>query len=130
PRCTPVLALLCVVPASLVRVVAFFFFFLRTRPPPSSTLFPYTTLFRSWSALRATGPFKTNASSMAIAPTTAAVVGAIAMLLAFRSEEHTAELQSLTNLVCRLLLEKKKYAHLSCTPTDSDTLPTTSLVQR
>src|SRR5258706_3441386 len=65
------------------------------RRPPRSTLFPYTTLFRSiYSALEdfrmdiliGTGP------------------GAIRM----RSEEHTSELQSLTNLVCRLLLEKKK----------------------
>src|SRR5438093_7236055 len=68
------------------------------RPPPRSTLFPYTTLFRSpprlsccdsilvagWSIRRVCGSFSS------------------------RSEEHTSELQSLTNLVCRLLLEKKK----------------------
>src|SRR5260370_32044648 len=69
-----------------------FFFFLMIRRPPRSTLFPYTTLFRSarppaswprsrwWSAARVPG----------------------------RSEEHTSELQSHLNLVCRLLLEKKK----------------------
>src|SRR5574337_1945026 len=70
----------------------FFFFFLMIRRPPRSTLFPYTTLFRS-------GP---SAPSPAI---TACVSGVPARS---RSEEHTSELQSPLNLVCRLLLEKKK----------------------
>src|SRR5262249_60877187 len=98
-------------------------FFLIIRRPPSSTLFPYTTLFRSsrawcrtgrrrWSrTLPGSGRFLRPASSwrrarrrrdsrcpfrrrQGLGPT--------------RSEEHTSELQSLTNLVCRLLLEKKK----------------------
>src|SRR5258706_9014865 len=74
------------------------FFFLMIRRPPRSTLFPYTTLFRS-------DP-----------PATARVLrlgfhrGGLSSLCdpCGRSEEHTSELQSLTNLVCRLLLEKKK----------------------
>src|SRR5438093_1882834 len=72
------------------------------RRPPRSTLFPYTTLFRSWycvlcwSVERRWEPHKgTNG-------TPPWPVGST------RSEEHTSELQSLTNLVCRLLLEKKK----------------------
>src|SRR5262249_62048973 len=74
-----------------------FFFFLMIRRPPRSTLFPYTTLFRSFALpgeLRAAIAFVDLAS---FTPMTEA-----------RSEEHTSELQSLTNLVCRLLLEKKK----------------------
>src|SRR6266487_6180479 len=69
----------------------FFFFFLMIRRPPRSTLFPYTTLFRSRS--RADGP----CSNTSRRP------GACR-----RSEEHTSELQSPVHLVCRLLLEKKK----------------------
>src|SRR5438046_7925309 len=66
------------------------------RRPPRSTLFPYTTLFRSYSKReRGTIP---RFDRLAIETTG----------LADRSEEHTSELQSLTNLVCRLLLEKKK----------------------
>src|SRR2546426_5705489 len=74
------------------------------RRPPRSTLFPYTTLFRSG------GPgefFALSAGAFEIAP----VVGKVpALLVAMysRSEEHTSELQSPCNLVCRLLLEKKK----------------------
>src|SRR6266536_5638901 len=68
----------------------FFFFFLMIRRPPRSTLFPYTTLFRSarWS------PRRWPSSWTAPTPV--------------RSEEHTSELQSRVDLVCRLLLEKKK----------------------
>src|SRR5437016_8063008 len=67
------------------------FFFLMIRRPPRSTLFPYTTLFRS----------------LALWPCCAGRVGSRSNLERTRSEEHTSELQSLTNLVCRLLLEKK-----------------------
>src|SRR2546427_4685335 len=67
------------------------------RRPPRSTLFPYTTLFRS---LAPHLPSSARAD-----PDTARAVGAI---LDDRSEEHTSELQSQSNLVCRLLLEKKK----------------------
>src|SRR5260370_29946027 len=86
------------------------FFFLMIRRPPRSTLFPYTTLFRSPSrAMRALvphppWPFKTTQSPRR-KPTNSNPP--------IRSEEHTSELQSHLNLVCRLLLEKKKNAH-SC----------------
>src|SRR2546430_11788010 len=66
------------------------------RRPPRSTLFPYTTLFRSGVKLAA--PTRTAA----------VVAGARCTATEFRSEEHTSELQSQSNLVCRLLLEKKK----------------------
>src|SRR5258707_3621470 len=73
------------------------------RRPPRSTLFPYTTLFRSvmsrsWSAAKATAP--PSSASPQPAPT-------------LRSEEHTSELQSRQYLVCRLLLEKKKTLHFA-----------------
>src|SRR5436309_4328537 len=76
-------------------MLLFFFFFLMIRRPPRSTLFPYTTLFRSgcfscpgrWPRTRPPASWSTATS---------------------RSEEHTSELQSRENLVCRLLLEKKK----------------------
>src|SRR5437899_4830186 len=67
------------------------------RPPPRSTLFPYTTLFRSGC--------QRSGGLAAMMPAWVAVVTAI------RSEEHTSELQSLRHLVCRLLLEKKKKHH-------------------
>src|SRR2546421_8542965 len=75
------------------------FFFLMIRRPPRSTLFPYTTLFRSrpmvgnWSG---GGVFSDTPRNATIAPSER------------RSEEHTSELQSRSDLVCRLLLEKKK----------------------
>src|SRR2546430_8617364 len=72
------------------------------RRPPRSTLFPYTTLFRS-KATAATGA--AAASLNLFAPRPAAADGADPPP---RSEEHTSELQSQSNLVCRLLLEKKK----------------------
>src|SRR5262249_58423176 len=67
------------------------------RPPPRSTLFPYTTLFRSRRSL--------NRCSLNTTPPPDPFTSRSAKE---RSEEHTSELQSLTNLVCRLLLEKKK----------------------
>src|SRR5256885_16121962 len=93
----------------MVPIVIRFFFFLMIRRPPRSTLFPYTTLFRSRAAplrggsrgnrspardrRKARGGRGTDASTPRKPP---------------RSEEHTSELQSPCNLVCRLLLEKKK----------------------
>src|SRR5690349_25153850 len=74
-------------------LVFFFFFFLMIRRPPRSTLFPYTTLFRSRSSRERS---RSPGCHAAIAP------------LPSRSEEHTSELQSRRDLVCRLLLEKKK----------------------
>src|SRR5437016_11288138 len=76
------------------------FFFLMIRRPPRSTLFPYTTLFRSTSYPG--NRFTSTSGSPAIHP------GPHSAMWSRRSEEHTSELQSLTNLVCRLLLEKKK----------------------
>src|SRR6266566_5546561 len=72
--------------------ILFFFFFLMIRRPPRSTLFPYTTLFRSYHAPDANGWYRPAPGDHC----------------ARRSEEHTSELQSPCNLVCRLLLEKKK----------------------
>src|SRR5206468_12512094 len=73
-------------------------FFLLIQPPPISTLFPYTTLFRSPCTTtvpsRPTSAVKTQPSASALGSS--------------RSEEHTSELQSRSDLVCRLLLEKKK----------------------
>src|SRR5688572_33475478 len=78
---------------SLYVYVFFFFFFLMIRRPPRSTLFPYTTLFRSrLRCLWCRGDPR----------------GGDAPGDHRRSEEHTCELQSQSNLVCRLLLEKKK----------------------
>src|SRR3712207_7575667 len=103
------------------------FFFLMIRRPPRSTLFPYTTLFRSW--LRVSrgprgvsggpGPAeRARATGVASAPLhlggrarTAGVRGFARPRVPRRSEEHTSELQSRQYLVCRLLLEKKKTAY-------------------
>src|SRR5438046_7927062 len=73
------------------------------RRPPRSTLFPYTTLFRSCSPMsRASTPRPSSIRSGTTAHRGCRIGSN------WRSEEHTSELQSLTNLVCRLLLEKKK----------------------
>src|SRR2546426_8188747 len=85
------------------------------RRPPRSTLFPYTTLFRS-TQLPGGSPVRRNEAKMAGAEKFLAMFGKPPRLLACecersfetRSEEHTSELQSPCNLVCRLLLEKKK----------------------
>src|SRR5216683_5830327 len=77
----------------------FFFFFLMIRRPPRSTLFPYTTLFRS-AVLHAVEKLRALGPRLPF-PHQSNVQGA-------RSEEHTSELQSRSDLVCRLLLEKKK----------------------
>src|SRR2546429_6853126 len=89
------------------RHPCFYFFFLMIRRPPRSTLFPYTTLFRS------------HANDLACALIIAKEKGLVRaertsksatehVLVEDRSEEHTSELQSRLHLVCRLLLEKKK----------------------
>src|SRR3989442_11892478 len=76
-----------------------FFFFLMIRRPPRSTLFPYTTLFRSLVAVGEAEPGGHGEVHL---------VGRQREFAADRSEEHTSELQSRPHLVCRLLLEKKK----------------------
>src|SRR5256885_7228736 len=81
------------------------------RRPPRSTLFPYTTLFRSWPRHGPTGGRRclggTGSGSPWRRPTAA------------RSEEHTSELQSPCNLVCRLLLEKKNVDNFFHSPTSN-----------
>src|SRR3989442_9003847 len=85
----------------------FIFFFLMIRRPPRSTLFPYTTLFRSYHQGHRTGRCvhipPTDRDSRAEQP-----VRDQSVECERRSEEHTSELQSRPHLVCRLLLEKKK----------------------
>src|SRR3712207_9414609 len=89
------------------------FFFLMIRRPPRSTLFPYTTLFRSPRGLAARVPRALDVARVIRLPESGARNEADDMSgrehLGARSEEHTSELQSRQYLVCRLLLEKKKY---------------------
>src|SRR2546429_5921636 len=82
-----------------------FFFFLMIRRPPRSTLFPYTTLFRSPIENLAR---KSGRSHYGIGRTIRVFLDLIIVKFLLRSEEHTSELQSRLHLVCRLLLEKKK----------------------
>src|SRR5438270_8241195 len=91
----------------------FYFFFLMIRPPPRSTLFPYTTLFRS--AFYVVSPDKQKAYYSSVKEEGFGEKDNYIVTFAedvssplSRSEEHTSELQSQSNLVCRLLLEKKK----------------------
>src|SRR5256885_3186423 len=90
--------------APAFHLLILFFFFLMIRRPPRSTLFPYTTLFRSPTdtILQATTPQPSRDGAWVYFT---AVTG---YEQEERSEEHTSELQSPCNLVCRLLLEKKK----------------------
>src|SRR2546426_3733638 len=104
-----------------------FFFFLMIRRPPRSTLFPYTTLFRS--LLTGVGVTPSGTALLVdceIADETPPdydwLCGRVPQLkdwrqFIVRSEEHTSELQSPCNLVCRLLLEKKKKLNTPITPT-------------
>src|SRR6266540_4392539 len=82
----------------------FFFFFLMIRRPPRSTLFPYTTLFRSLREVKRISGGDVELVSLSI-PVSVLRRG---QRRVDRSEEHTSELQSHHDLVCRLLLEKKK----------------------
>src|SRR5258708_11485076 len=83
------------------------------RRPPRSTLFPYTTLFRSASIRRcARSPIIMPRRGMSYSPRICS--GDWSLALSLRSEEHTSELQSPDHLVCRLLLEKKKYQSCAC----------------
>src|SRR5262249_61734615 len=78
------------------------------RPPPRPTLFPYTTLFRSRD-LRP-GQYRAGPQARRVHRAGAdRALRSLHVLVGLRSEEHTSELQSLTNLVCRLLLEKKNH---------------------
>src|SRR3712207_7306961 len=97
------------------------YFFLMIRRPPRSTLFPYTTLFRSERPFRHPAP-RDDLEALGpllqpVAPGLALpVLGHLDVPPAVRSEEHTSELQSRQYLVCRLLLEKKKNISSSCDP--------------
>src|SRR2546429_7173827 len=86
-----------------VMSALFFFFFLMIRRPPRSTLFPYTTLFRSW-----TDGHAASAAATAFPLAESRSIRQGSDRSPRRSEEHTSELQSRLHLVCRLLLEKKK----------------------
>src|SRR2546422_8322288 len=92
--------------AVFMILLFFFFFFLMIRRPPRSTLFPYTTLFRSPLPLRPSARDRPAAASAQM--TANPVSGSRSRNRRKRSEEHTSELQSRLHLVCRLLLEKKK----------------------
>src|SRR2546430_12891360 len=92
----------------MLELMTFLFFFLMIRRPPRSTLFPYTTLFRSWGG--SPRPRCGDTPARIAAPATPARPAGD------RSEEHTSELQSQSNLVCRLLLEKKKDQSQVCSP--------------
>src|SRR5690242_21179699 len=87
--------------------LVFFFFFLMIRRPPRSTLFPYTTLFRSCMLSRVRALARPLSSSLRCRSLSRESNCARSSVMS-RSEEHTSELQSHVNLVCRLLLEKKK----------------------
>src|SRR2546427_7631984 len=78
------------------------------RRPPRSTLFPYTTLFRSVCSMRRRRRSEVSATSLRRSSALAASTSNSSGSNGLRSEEHTSELQSQSNLVCRLLLEKKK----------------------
>src|SRR5437879_13142417 len=88
--------------SSFLLSLLFFFFFLMIRRPPRSTLFPYTTLFRSCLKARA------SRNETVVDPQQFRI-----QTERSRSEEHTSELQSPMYLVCRLLLEKKKIKNTS-----------------
>src|SRR5260370_22868001 len=95
------------------------------RRPPRSTLFPYTTLFRSLivgdiHAVFAVIVFRDRASEKFVTLLRAVAAEGFPMCELIRSEEHTSELQSHLNLVCRLLLEKKKNIRYMYHPRDSN----------
>src|SRR5438552_11551357 len=96
------------------------------RPPPRSTLFPYTTLFRSLVVVWLARRFRVDRASFGryffIHLGASLDVALLQLDVEARSEEHTSELQSPDHLVCRLLLEKKKNKnnrYRNCTPSES-----------
>src|SRR5207253_3608887 len=108
--------LLPAVQSSLILCLALLcFFFLMIRRPPTSTLFPYTTLFRSRGGqLESHGELPLGEAERRRHQVTGAQ---FEQIHAERSEEHTSELQSRGHLVCRLLLEKKKKTRTKQQPT-------------
>src|SRR2546421_12005500 len=111
--------MLCISRSTTVCSCLFFlFFFLMIRRPPRSTLFPYTTLFRSHGVVGAEAvlvPVTARAAGDAQPVVDLVRDGRVAQPAVTRSEEHTSELQSRSDLVCRLLLEKKKKEFRPCT---------------
>src|SRR5947199_10650592 len=102
-----ILSALCSFLLVIYLLISLFLFFFMLRHPQRSTLFPYTTLFRScnrtrWSASFWIARWRWRSDCWASSRRAAPICPSI------RSEEHTSELQSLRHLVCRLLLEKKK----------------------
>src|SRR5688572_32355734 len=120
------------------------FYFLRTRRPPRSTLFPYTTLFRSCRSehgvgevivtvigddLDATRLERTGKlDSRRVEELASALKARGIKVIADRSEEHTSELQSQSNHVCRLLLEKKKKKKNNKMLTSNEKITTTTTI--
>src|SRR5258707_4950545 len=96
-----ILCIICLLIVCSSLLIYIFFFFLMIRRPPRSTLFPYTTLFRSQIAFVDTDTGELQERRLQHREEAER----------FRSEEHTSELQSRQYLVCRLLLEKKKKQH-------------------
>src|SRR5690349_22445389 len=107
----PILSIMTHVPSIFVLI-----FFLMIRRPPRSTLFPYTTLFRSLHL------FGRERLDLRLALEHVVVRTVVSDDAADRSEEHTSELQSRRDLVCRLLLEKKKTNKSAKGPTKKSTL--------
>src|SRR3712207_7657069 len=99
------------------------------RRPPRSTLFPYTTLFRSPAPVRSTTSSEAFAFAESHVAARATIRGPTRSVYGSctRSEEHTSELQSRQYLVCRLLLEKKKKAHFFTPFTPLSRIPSSSL---
>src|SRR5690348_17598906 len=97
------------------------------RPPPRSTLFPYTTLFRS-SLRQRRAPYSRVADPLARVVRAAAAQPGLGLPRDDRSEEHTSELQSPVHLVCRLLLEKKKISLSSSSSPSSSSLYSSALL--
>src|SRR2546425_4105017 len=98
----------------ILHIIAFFF--LMIRRPPRSTLFPYTTLFRSQIGVLLFEEVDEGLEPLErqLLDPARLLLDAVLELLVVRSEEHTSELQSLAYLVCRLLLEKKKTYTCCC----------------
>src|SRR2546422_4711036 len=110
-------------PQSVVLLHSFFFF-LMIRRPPRSTLFPYTTLFRSgFSTSLSAGRVFRPSDFSPIWRSTGTPPRRRSQSPWLRSEEHTSELQSRLHLVCRLLLEKKKTPNHRVTPSHREPQP-------
>src|SRR5437868_10826729 len=114
--------MLCPPHAHATPLSVFHFFFLLIRPPPRSTLFPYTTLFRSLAVRVITDSERNCYAALGVVHH---IWRPVPGRFKDRSEEHTSELQSRFDLVCRLLLEKKKKITLTLTRYSSN--PTTQI---